>query len=232
MRRCSARILRYPASVNRYVLSQRIRADNRRPAARAASTLVRRSSPQVAVEALQPVHRAGVPAVDAPVHRRQRQAPSTRDGRRVPNGSVPPATVGRRVRQHLQNQALSALLFLYRDVLGVELPWMVDMSYAPNVHGAAGAVAAGTRQLLAQMDGRAWLIMSLLYGTGMPCGRRAAAGEGRGPSRATKIRARRQGGGIAARCCRVAGAMLVAEIERVRVLHAAATLPSGSARCA
>jgi len=35
--------------------------------------------------------------------------------------------VEKRVATSTQNQALSALLFLYRDVLGVELPWLDDL---------------------------------------------------------------------------------------------------------
>lgn len=31
-----------------------------------------------------------------------------------------------------QNQALSALLFLYRDVLGVDLPWLDDVVRASD----------------------------------------------------------------------------------------------------
>ena len=33
----------------------------------------------------------------------------------------------RRVSVSTQNQALSALLFLYRDVLGVDLPWVTEL---------------------------------------------------------------------------------------------------------
>lgn len=36
------------------------------------------------------------------------------------------ATTGQ-VAASTQNQALSALLFLYRDVLGVELPWLDEI---------------------------------------------------------------------------------------------------------
>ncbi|WP_239649877.1 phage integrase N-terminal SAM-like domain-containing protein [Methylocucumis oryzae] len=32
--------------------------------------------------------------------------------------------VNRHVSSATQNQALSALLFLYREVLGIELPWL------------------------------------------------------------------------------------------------------------
>ena len=67
-----------------------------------------------------------------------------------------------------QNQALSALLYLYREVLGVKLPWLNQVVRAkrprrlPTVLGCEEAA-----RLLAAMDGRSWLIASLLYGTGM-----------------------------------------------------------------
>jgi len=67
-----------------------------------------------------------------------------------------------------QNQALSALLYLYREVLGVKLPWLNQVVRAkrprrlPTVLGREEAA-----RLLAAMDGRSWLIASLLYGTGM-----------------------------------------------------------------
>jgi integron integrase len=67
-----------------------------------------------------------------------------------------------------QNQALSALLFLYRDVLGMELPWMENVVRAKRSRRLPVVLSQEeVRRLLAQMDGRAWLIASLLYGTGM-----------------------------------------------------------------
>src|SRR5690606_12222800 len=67
-----------------------------------------------------------------------------------------------------QNQALNAILFLYRKVLGIELPWMTDVVRAKKparlpVVMTPHEVAA----LLAQLDGTYWLIASLLYGSGM-----------------------------------------------------------------
>jgi len=77
------------------------------------------------------------------------------------------ATV-RNVAASTQNQALAALLFLYRDVLGVELPWLDGIHHAkrprrlPVVLGRAEA-----RALLAYMDGTHGLMARLMYGTGM-----------------------------------------------------------------
>ena len=67
-----------------------------------------------------------------------------------------------------QNQALSALLFLYRDVLGIELPWMENVVRAKRPRRVPTVLSTDeTRRLLGAMDGRAWLLASLLYGTGM-----------------------------------------------------------------
>ena len=67
-----------------------------------------------------------------------------------------------------QNQALSALLFLYRIVLGMDLPWMESMVRAKRSQRVPTVLSIGEiRRLLAAMDGRNWLMASLLYGTGM-----------------------------------------------------------------
>ena len=67
-----------------------------------------------------------------------------------------------------QNQALSALLFLYREVLGITLPWMETMVRAKRPQRVPTVLGSDeVKQLLAQMDGRTWLLSSLLYGTGM-----------------------------------------------------------------
>lgn len=67
-----------------------------------------------------------------------------------------------------QNQALSALLFLYRDVLGTELPWMEDVVRAKRPQRLPTVLSQEeVRRVLALMEGRPWLLASLLYGTGM-----------------------------------------------------------------
>ena len=67
-----------------------------------------------------------------------------------------------------QNQALAALLFLYREVLRQELPWMESMVRAKRPRRAPVVLARDeVTQLLAALDGQAWLMGALLYGTGM-----------------------------------------------------------------
>jgi integron integrase len=73
-----------------------------------------------------------------------------------------------KVAASTQNQAKSALLFLYREVLGIELPWLDNVERA-KVPKRLPVVL--TRQevqaVLSQLQGTHWLIASLLYGTGM-----------------------------------------------------------------
>lgn len=67
-----------------------------------------------------------------------------------------------------QNQALSALLFLYREVLVVELPWMDNVRRAKQTRRLPVVLTVPeVRKVLDCLNGRAWLMGSLLYGTGM-----------------------------------------------------------------
>ncbi len=67
-----------------------------------------------------------------------------------------------------QNQALSALLFLYRQVLGIELPWMESVVRAKRPQKIPVVLSRDeVTRLLALLDGQVWLMGALLYGTGM-----------------------------------------------------------------
>jgi integron integrase len=73
-----------------------------------------------------------------------------------------------KVSASTQNQALSALLFLYRVVLGIELPWMEGVVRAKRPKHVPTVLSQDeARCLLAHMEGRPQLLASLLYGTGM-----------------------------------------------------------------
>ena len=67
-----------------------------------------------------------------------------------------------------QNQALAAILFLYREVLAVELPWMDGVVRARRPQRLPTVL---TRQevaaLLAALGGRDRLMATLLYGSGL-----------------------------------------------------------------
>ncbi len=77
------------------------------------------------------------------------------------------ATQGR-VTASTQNQALSAILFLYRQVLGIELPWMEGIKRAKRPSRLPVVMTpAEVRAVLARLDGRDHLMASLLYGSGL-----------------------------------------------------------------
>jgi integron integrase len=74
----------------------------------------------------------------------------------------------RRVAAATQNQALSALLFLYRHVLGVDLPWLDRMVRAQRpVRVPAVLSEAEVRRLLGELRGETRLMAGLLYGAGL-----------------------------------------------------------------
>jgi integron integrase len=76
--------------------------------------------------------------------------------------------VAAKVGASTQNQALQALLFLYRHVLGIELPWLDNVTRASRGRRLPVVLsAAEVRSLLAQLDGTCWLIANLLYGSGL-----------------------------------------------------------------
>src|SRR5207247_6617622 len=76
--------------------------------------------------------------------------------------------VDRSVAAATQNQALSAILFLYREVLGVELPWLDEVHRAKKPRRLPTVLTQGeARALLAHIEGVHGLIARLLYGTGM-----------------------------------------------------------------
>ncbi|AXK38962.1 integron integrase [Crenobacter cavernae] len=67
-----------------------------------------------------------------------------------------------------QNVALSALLFLYREVLGVELPWLTDVTRAKKPKRLPVVLSMTEVQALLRVaDGVPGLVLRLLYGSGM-----------------------------------------------------------------
>ncbi len=74
----------------------------------------------------------------------------------------------RDVAASTQNQALSALLFLYGQVLGVELPWMKGIVRAKRPLRVPVVLTRDeVRALLARLEGTKWLMAALLYGAGL-----------------------------------------------------------------
>ncbi len=67
-----------------------------------------------------------------------------------------------------QNQALAALVYLYRHVLNQELPWLDDIVRAQRPRRVPLVLSREeTRAVLAQLPGVYWLIGTLLYGGGL-----------------------------------------------------------------
>src|ERR1035437_982833 len=77
------------------------------------------------------------------------------------------ATV-RKVSASTHNQALSALLFLYREVLGIDLPWLTDIHRPSSTRRIPSVLTKDeVAGVLAHMEGQTALLARLLYGTGM-----------------------------------------------------------------
>lgn len=67
-----------------------------------------------------------------------------------------------------QNQALGALLYLYRKVLGIGLPWLDGLVRAPHRPRLPTVLSkAEVAAVLAELNGTTGLIAGLLYGSGL-----------------------------------------------------------------
>ena len=76
--------------------------------------------------------------------------------------------VDKNVAASTQNQALSAILFLYKEVLQQELGWLENVIRAKRrVHAPEVLSPEQVRRLLGQLEGVHQLVARLLYGTGM-----------------------------------------------------------------
>lgn len=76
--------------------------------------------------------------------------------------------VSRNVSASTQNQAKAAVLFLYRHVLGVDMPWLEDVVIAKVPQRLPVVLThQEVRSLLHELSGTTALVTSLLYGTGM-----------------------------------------------------------------
>ena len=74
----------------------------------------------------------------------------------------------RHVAASTQNQALAALLFLYKEVLGQPLPWLESLEHAKQpIRRPTVLTVAEMQHLLSRLRGTRWLMASLLYGAGL-----------------------------------------------------------------
>ncbi|MFT4257624.1 MAG: integron integrase [Pseudoxanthomonas sp.] len=101
------------------------------------------------------------------IHANGRRHPRQMDGKEVERFLSDLARKDR-VAPSTQNQALSALLFLYREVLAVELPWMENVVRAKRAPRLPVVLSrAETLALLRHLSGRDALMAGLLYGSGL-----------------------------------------------------------------
>lgn len=76
--------------------------------------------------------------------------------------------VKRNVAGATQNQALAALLFLYKEVLKVDLPWLNGIVRAKKPkHLPVVLTRDEVSRVLVQMSGVKWMVATLLYGSGL-----------------------------------------------------------------
>ncbi len=76
--------------------------------------------------------------------------------------------VKRNVSSGTQNQALSAILFLYKEVLKIELPWLDGIVRARRPSRLPVVLSSDeVARLLAAIEGTHGLMARLMYGTGM-----------------------------------------------------------------
>jgi integron integrase len=76
--------------------------------------------------------------------------------------------VAAKVGASTQNQAMQALLFLYRQVLDIDLPWLENVTRASRPKRLPVVLTPSeVRSVLAQLEGTPWLVANLLYGSGL-----------------------------------------------------------------
>ena len=76
--------------------------------------------------------------------------------------------VNRKVSPSTQNQALSAILFLYKQVLEIDLPWLENVVRAKRKQFIPVVFTRDeVKAILSQFDGTYWLLFSLIYGAGL-----------------------------------------------------------------
>jgi site-specific recombinase XerD len=76
--------------------------------------------------------------------------------------------VNRHVASSTQNQALCAILFLYREVLKKEIGWVNNVERAKRRETIPVVFTKGEAEaVLLQLEGTKWLMASLLYGSGL-----------------------------------------------------------------
>ena len=74
----------------------------------------------------------------------------------------------RQVASSTQNQALSAILFLYKEVIATPLDWLEGLDRAKRPARVPTVLSVPeVARLLSHLEGSKWLMASLLYGAGL-----------------------------------------------------------------
>ncbi len=74
----------------------------------------------------------------------------------------------RNVASSTQNQALNAILFLYREVLKIKMDWLDNLVRAKRPARLPVVLTrTEAKRVLSKLDGQPWLMASLLYGSGL-----------------------------------------------------------------
>ena len=96
-----------------------------------------------------------------------RKHPSAMGAEEV-NAFLSDLAVNGRVSASTQGQALSAILFLYREVLNDELPWLGEIVRARKRKNVPVVLdRSEVARILGELGGTPRLVIALLYGTGM-----------------------------------------------------------------
>ena len=76
--------------------------------------------------------------------------------------------IDRKVAASTQNQALSALVFLYKEVLDQEFGWLDYLEYAKRPERLPDVFSKNeVRSVLSSLNGVYWIIANILYGSGL-----------------------------------------------------------------
>ncbi len=76
--------------------------------------------------------------------------------------------VEKTVSASTQNQALHALLFLYKEILMIDLPWLREFKTAKKSSRVPVVLTKDeVKTILNHLSGTNWLIANLLYGSGL-----------------------------------------------------------------
>ena len=76
--------------------------------------------------------------------------------------------VKRHVSASTQNQALNAILFMYCQVLNIDLPWLEDVTRAKKTTRLPVVLTVNeVKYVLSSLDGVQGLVAQLIYDTGM-----------------------------------------------------------------